>query len=227
MHTDGDVRPAVPPASTAFLGSVLFTRFVSGTRVVPRGQRKTVGGVDFAGFGASANAYPHDYLTAACAVGLSAAELDEFLLRLDKAIRKTKGNDKLAKNEGVNDVVMAKVPGKVAAELDGDGETGYASGRLQDGKEGGRGLKSVDGDANGAGAIAKSITGERRANGKTGEAMVDLCREPSVRPQDTSAPRCKHGNGSTIHTPSLNGNGITPTQATMETPEEEDWDGVD
>lgn len=36
------------------------------------------------------SAYPHHYLTAACAVGLSVAELDEFLLRLDKALKKAK-----------------------------------------------------------------------------------------------------------------------------------------
>lgn len=70
---------------------MLFTRCVSGTRVVPRGQKKSVGGVDFTGYGASVDVYPHDYLTAACAVGLSSAELDEFLVRLDKAIRKAKG----------------------------------------------------------------------------------------------------------------------------------------
>lgn len=81
---------AVVPAP-AFLGSMLFTRCVSGTRVVPHGQHKSVGGVDFTGYGASVTGYPHDYLTAACAVGLSVAELDEFLLRLDKTIRKAKG----------------------------------------------------------------------------------------------------------------------------------------
>lgn len=70
---------------------MLFTRCVSGTRVVPRGQHKSVGGVGFTGYGASVTGYPHDYLTAACAVGLSVAELDEFLLRLDKTLRKAKG----------------------------------------------------------------------------------------------------------------------------------------
>lgn len=80
-----------PPASAAFLGSMLFTRCVSGTRVVPRGQHKSVGGVGFTGYGASVSGYPHDYLTAACAVGLSVAELDEFLVRLDKTLRKAKG----------------------------------------------------------------------------------------------------------------------------------------
>ncbi|CAM9310034.1 unnamed protein product [Ectocarpus sp. 4 AP-2014] len=78
------------PASAAFFGSMLFTRCVSGTRVVPREQHKCVGGIDFTGYGASVTGYPHDYLTAACAVGLSTAELDEFLVRLDKALRKAK-----------------------------------------------------------------------------------------------------------------------------------------
>lgn len=75
----------------AFLGSMLFTRCVSGTRVVPRGQEKTVAGVQFMGFGASYDAYPHDYLTAACALGLTEVEMDEFLVRLDKTIRKVRG----------------------------------------------------------------------------------------------------------------------------------------
>ncbi|CAM9549629.1 unnamed protein product [Ectocarpus fasciculatus] len=78
------------PASAAFFGSMLFTRCVSGTRVVPRAQHKCVGGIDFTGYGASVTGYPHDYFTAACAVGLSTEELDEFLVRLDKALRKTK-----------------------------------------------------------------------------------------------------------------------------------------
>lgn len=55
-----------------------------------------MGGVGFAGYGASVAGYPHDYLTAACAVGLSAAELDEFLLRLDKTLRKAKAEGEKA-----------------------------------------------------------------------------------------------------------------------------------
>ncbi|CAM9320260.1 unnamed protein product, partial [Hapterophycus canaliculatus] len=86
----GSASAAAGAPGAAFFGSMLFTRCVSGTRVVPRGQRKSVGGIDFDGYGASVTGYPHDYLTAACAVGLSVAELDEFLLRLDKALRKAK-----------------------------------------------------------------------------------------------------------------------------------------
>eukprot|EP00903_Cladosiphon_okamuranus_P005368 g5361.t1 len=74
----GAASSAAGTPASAFLGSMLFTRCVSGTRVVPRGQHKSVGGVGFTGYGASVNGYPYDYLTAACAVGLSVAELDEF-----------------------------------------------------------------------------------------------------------------------------------------------------
>lgn len=87
-------------SGAAFLGSMLFTRFVSGTRVVPRGQAKTVAGVKFTGYGASVTGYPHDYLTAACAVGLSAAELADFSSRLEKAIRKAKGGETKGGDKG-------------------------------------------------------------------------------------------------------------------------------
>ena len=79
---------------------MLFTRCVSGTRVVARGQRKSVAGVDFEGYGASVSNYPRDYLTAACAIGLSTAELDEFLRRLDKTIQKVKGGTSKMSEKG-------------------------------------------------------------------------------------------------------------------------------
>eukprot|EP00752_Nemacystus_decipiens_P001780 g1720.t1 len=90
----GVATSAAGAPASAFLGSMLFTRCVSGTRVVPRGQHKSVGGVEFTGYGASVSGYPHDYLTAACAVGLSVAELDEFVLRFDKTLRKVKEEGK-------------------------------------------------------------------------------------------------------------------------------------
>jgi hypothetical protein len=52
--------------SVEFLGSMLFTRFVSGTRVVSRNNNnKKVCGIEFPnGFGAHCTNYPHSYLTA-------------------------------------------------------------------------------------------------------------------------------------------------------------------
>ena len=67
-------------------GAMLFSRCVSGTRVVPRNQVKIMGGHDFVGFGSSTQAYPHAYMTAACAIGVSPAEVTEFLRRLDKTL---------------------------------------------------------------------------------------------------------------------------------------------
>ena len=46
-----------------YLGSMLFTRCVSGTRVVRRGEVKTICGIKFTGFGSSFDDYPHSYLT--------------------------------------------------------------------------------------------------------------------------------------------------------------------
>jgi O-phospho-L-seryl-tRNASec:L-selenocysteinyl-tRNA synthase len=86
---EGDYLSAVSLDISKF-GAMLFSRCVSGTRVVPRGSKKTIGGHDFAGFGSSVEDYPHAYMTAACAIGVSRAEVDEFFLRLDKTFKEFK-----------------------------------------------------------------------------------------------------------------------------------------
>jgi O-phospho-L-seryl-tRNASec:L-selenocysteinyl-tRNA synthase len=68
-------------------GAMLFSRCVSGTRVVPRSQLNIMGGENFVGFGSSTNNYPHAYMTAACAIGVSAHEVEEFYVRLDKTLK--------------------------------------------------------------------------------------------------------------------------------------------
>lgn len=75
-----EVAPRGP--GVTFLGSMLFNRCVSGTRVVARGKRQEVGGLTFAGYGAHTDAYPCDYLTVAAALGTTETDVDEFLLRL-------------------------------------------------------------------------------------------------------------------------------------------------
>lgn len=71
-------------------GSMLFSRCVSGTRVIPRAQTKKIGDYEFSGFGSSVVGYPHAYMTAACAIGLTQDELEEFYVRLDKAFQEKK-----------------------------------------------------------------------------------------------------------------------------------------
>lgn len=72
----------------SFLGSMLFMRCVSGTRVVVPGGggTKSVGPVSFSSYGAHSDDYPVPYLTAACALGVTAEEIDEYLARLDKTM---------------------------------------------------------------------------------------------------------------------------------------------
>ena len=69
------------PGRATQLGSMLFHRGVSGARVVARGAQQTVAGLSLSGFGAHCDAYAHDYLTVAAAVGGSAEEVDVFVER--------------------------------------------------------------------------------------------------------------------------------------------------
>ena len=66
-------------------GSMLFTRCISGTRIVPRGECKTISGHTFQGFGSSHESYNHAYMTVACAVGMCESEMNEFFIRLEKS----------------------------------------------------------------------------------------------------------------------------------------------
>lgn len=71
-------------------GAMLFSRCVSGTRVISRGEVKTMGDIEFVGFGSSYESYPHSYMTAACAIGVGKNEVDEFMIRLDKTLSEYK-----------------------------------------------------------------------------------------------------------------------------------------
>lgn len=73
--------------SPTMFGSMLFSRCVSGTRVVAPGETKTVGGVEFKGYGASHSEYPHTYFTAAAAIGTTRDEVDRFTAILRKTFK--------------------------------------------------------------------------------------------------------------------------------------------
>eukprot|EP00984_Skeletonema_dohrnii_P011682 scaffold4689_cov142-Skeletonema_dohrnii-CCMP3373.AAC.3 len=72
-------------------GSMLFTRCISGTRIVPTKETKTISGHIFQGFGSSYDDYPHSYMTAACAVGMGEEEMMEFFERLERCWREYVG----------------------------------------------------------------------------------------------------------------------------------------
>jgi len=72
--------------------------------VVRKGEVKTLGGIPFLGFGSSFDAYPHTYLTAACAMGTTRQEVDRFAELLDKTLaafkqKRKKARDKAAKQQ--------------------------------------------------------------------------------------------------------------------------------
>lgn len=87
--------------SVEFLGSMLFTRFVSGTRVVSRNNNnKKVCGIEFPnGFGAHCTNYPHSYLTAACALGMTRKDIEIFCTRLDECFQEAYEKLALQKKE--------------------------------------------------------------------------------------------------------------------------------
>ena len=74
------------PRGVAEIGSMLFTRRVSGSRVVPKNVTKTIEGYSFTGYGSHCDNYLCPYLTVAVAVGMSKSECDDFLKRFDKVM---------------------------------------------------------------------------------------------------------------------------------------------
>lgn len=81
---------------------MLFNRFVSGTRVVARGKRQSVEGTSFLGYGAHHDAYPHDYLTVAVALGTTAADIDEFLARFADCFKEFQRKQRRQSNSSVS-----------------------------------------------------------------------------------------------------------------------------
>lgn len=88
------------PDSVGLLGSMLFTRAVSGTRAVPCGRAADVCGVAFAGFGQHHDSYTVPYLTAAAGLGITPHDVDAFCARLAAALagvrRKESGSEQAA-----------------------------------------------------------------------------------------------------------------------------------
>lgn len=82
-------RGAGGPPETYF-GSMLFSRGVSGTRVVSPASVKTIDKYKFVGYGAQCNAYPCAYVTAAAGIGMTRADVDTFIERVEKTIAEFK-----------------------------------------------------------------------------------------------------------------------------------------
>ncbi|KAA0723950.1 O-phosphoseryl-tRNA(Sec) selenium transferase [Triplophysa tibetana] len=87
------------------LGSMLFTRQVSGARVIPLGVEQTVSGHTFHGFMSHTDAYHCPYLNAASAIGITKDDVTLCMKRLEKclkSLRKEK-NESTSPAEGLED----------------------------------------------------------------------------------------------------------------------------
>jgi O-phospho-L-seryl-tRNASec:L-selenocysteinyl-tRNA synthase len=86
-HNDISMAIALPRMDApTMVGSMLFWRWVSGTRVVSNANTLRVGDVTLKGFGGHCDDYGVDYLTVAAAVGLTRDDVDLFMQRLNNVI---------------------------------------------------------------------------------------------------------------------------------------------
>ena len=83
--SDEALTQSAKASPLTYLGSMLFSRCVSGTRVISKGVQQKVAGIDFMGYGSHHDNYPHSYLTCAAALGTKEREVDIFVARLEKA----------------------------------------------------------------------------------------------------------------------------------------------
>lgn len=75
-----------------YIGSMLFKRSVSGSRVIVPTASSKIGSHEFPGWGSNVSGYHSVYMTAACAIGLKEHEIHTFFIKLRKifsAVRKS------------------------------------------------------------------------------------------------------------------------------------------
>lgn len=73
-------------------GSQLFTRCVTGSRVVVPSRDKEVCGILFKSYGSHIDDYPHAYMTVAAAIGMTDEDLNSFKKVFLKLIKNKKTN---------------------------------------------------------------------------------------------------------------------------------------
>uniref|UniRef100_A0A3P9HTK8 O-phosphoseryl-tRNA(Sec) selenium transferase n=1 Tax=Oryzias latipes TaxID=8090 RepID=A0A3P9HTK8_ORYLA len=96
MSLDG--LQATSDKAVTQLGSMLFTRQVSGARVIPLGKEQTINGYTFRGFMSHSKSYPCPYLNAASAIGITREDVALCIKRLDKSLKALKKEGKAARS---------------------------------------------------------------------------------------------------------------------------------
>ncbi|EEC15032.1 O-phosphoseryl-tRNA(Sec) selenium transferase, putative [Ixodes scapularis] len=87
------------------IGAMLFTRFVSGSKVVSNEGTKKVGNWELEGWCLHCKSYPSSYLNAASTLGVRKNDVDVFVQRLDKVLAKAQKvqKEKCARTLGDSD----------------------------------------------------------------------------------------------------------------------------
>lgn len=81
-------------AKVSMIGSMLFTRGVSGCRVISTSDSKTIDGFKFQGWGSHiSHSNNTPYITAAAGLGVAKSEIDGFIDKLDKVLLKVRNNE--------------------------------------------------------------------------------------------------------------------------------------
>ncbi|XP_021371974.1 O-phosphoseryl-tRNA(Sec) selenium transferase-like [Mizuhopecten yessoensis] len=126
-HISMAMTLTVDGSSATDIGSKLFTRCVSGTRVVSQtGKISDINGQHFCNFGAHSDVYPCSYLTAAAGIGMTKDDVDTFISRLDKVLSK----GKMLPYNSINETVVDKTDDILSPELSGN-EKSQGEGTLQ------------------------------------------------------------------------------------------------
>ena len=70
------------------LGSMLFKRCISGTRVVAiDGRTKNIGGYEFKNWGSHTDGYKQSYITAAAAIGVTKEDINAFIKKFENVLQ--------------------------------------------------------------------------------------------------------------------------------------------
>ena len=75
------------------LGSMLFTRRISGARVVKLGTKQKIETYEFTNYGSHSSQTQHSYLTVAAAIGIEEEDIDHFMKKFDAIYQRLRRNE--------------------------------------------------------------------------------------------------------------------------------------
>jgi len=126
MSLNGMCETEKERSEITFLGAMLFSRNISGARVVSGLEHKKVGPFEFDGFGAHSNCYPVPYLNAAAAIGMTEEDVSTFLARLEITLTEFGKKRMKARAEhapAAGEDVESNIPTMSAIDNNGEGRT--------------------------------------------------------------------------------------------------------